>query len=792
MKRSERTVENARPWNPDKARFVSDGPARPPWWKAQIDDPVYVRASEATFMRPDDYIIGLEHNGVRRAYALWILDYYHIVNDVVGAEPFVLFSCDRCQTGDAWSTRLGDRTLSFHFGGIHNCTLTGQDLQTGSKWLIADGVSIHGELRGSLLDRMLTHHATYGEWLAAHPDTMVLQPPDDPAHRDKRHGHGAGEYYARAGISALFPRTLGDNPDLRLPENEMVFVVTHGAATRLYPLAEVKKAGGVVHETLGGDDIVVLAGPAADSFWMCGFQAKLGARKLTFDNASDAFVDRETKSRWRVDGVCVRGQLEGQRLQPLHFSFMRFHGWAWGHQNNDLFVHNAAPALSDEGGFAGFLALLRTRQLSVKVERTLINLERPNEAVAALFVRINGDRFRLMRFGSSDAAKDYVVHSPHTLRAGVIVLESDPEPAARFADAIHCQLLPDHKVPWSELVDGTSLSGAVVREALAAEFPEVDPQAVGLTELLQRLGQRGYSCEIGKAQTIDGLRTGRWIVETPRSCLRVGCQNAVFGKLDGNPFILYKFESDEAARRYLEEEKHATAIGRYVFRTTPDGMYFLTSGFGQLPDEQIPWSTFFEDKTFLAHVADILSSRSKTRAIKQYPGPPPMVIDPRHRYIARFKTEKGDFTAELTAKQTPLTVNNFVFLARDGYYNDTTFHMVQPGQYAQGGDPQGDGKGSPGYRIGDEFREELRHDAPGVLTAANREAPGTNGGQFIILLSPMPHLDGRNTAFGRVVSGMEVVRSLTPRDSEWGWPDPPPGDRLLAIEIEELRDETRR
>ena len=791
MKRSESTVDNTRPWDPDKVRFVSDGPARPPWWKAQIDDPVYVRASEANFMRPDDYIIGLEHDGVRRAYPLWILDYYHIVNDGAGADPFVLFSCDRCQTGDAWLSRLGDRMLSFHFGGIHNCTLVGQDAQTGSKWLIADGVSIYGSLRGALLERVLTHHATYGEWVAAHPDTTVLQPPEDPAHRDKRHGHGGGEYYARAGISPLFPRTLGENADLRLPENEMVLVATHGSATRLYPITEVKKAGGVVHDTLGGESVVVFAGPAADSFWMTAHYANVGDRRLTFDNGIDAFVDRETRSRWRVDGVCLRGQFEGRRLQSLQFSFMRFHGWAWGHQHNDLYVYDGAPAPVDEGGFDSFLALLRTRQLDVSVQRSLINLERPNESVAGLFVRINGDRFRLMQFDAQESAMDYVVGSAHSVRAGLVVLESDPEPAARFADAMHCQLLPDDQVAWSKLLDTTNPAGAITRAALAEVFREVEPQPLGLTDLLQGLRKHGYSCEIGKAQTIDGLKTGRWIVETPRSCLRVGCRNAVFGKIEGNPFILYKFESDEAARRYLDEEKHASRIGRYVFRTTPNGMYYLTSGFGQLPDDQIPWSTFFDDKTFLTHVAEILASHSKVPKIKQYSGPPPMIIEPRHRYVARFRTEKGAFVAELSAKDAPLTVNNFVFLARDGYYNDTTFHMVQPGQYAQGGDPKGDGKGTPGYRTADEFSDNLRHDAPGVITTANLEAPDTNGSQFIILLSPMPHLDRRNTVFGRVTDGLEVVRSLTPRDSEWGWPDPPPGDRLITVEIEEIRDEKR-
>lgn len=791
MGRFKGTVDNTRPWNPDKVRFVSDGPARPPWWKAQIDDPVYVPAAKASFMRPDDYIIGIDHGGTRKAYSLWILDYYHIVNDATDAEPFVLFSCDRCQTGDAWLARLGDLKLSFHFGGIHNCTLVGQDLQTSSKWLIADGVSIYGSLWGELLKRLLTYHTTYGEWIETYPDTLVLAPPEDPAHRDKRHGHGSGEYYARPGISPLFPRTLSENPDLRLPENEMVLVVTHGSATRLYPISEVKKAGGVVHDILDGEDIVILAGPRPDSFWIGAYHAMLDNKSFTFENKGDAFIDQETTSRWRVDGYCDGGCLEGQRLQHLQFSFMRFHGWAWGHKRNDLFEYKGEPAAVDEDIFGNFLDLLRSSQFVLEVQRHLINLERPNEAVKGLFVLINGERFRLLQFATSEAAVDYSFGSTHSIRSGLVVLESDPEPHLQFADAIHSHLLPNDKIPWSNLVDSTNHAGAKVRSALVKVFPEVKKHDIGLTELMQEIGKCGYSVEIGKIQTVDGVKTGRWIIETPRSCLRIGCQNAIFGKINGNSLILYKFKDEKAAQQYLDyEEKHASRVDRYIFRTTPEGMYYLRSEFGQLPDDQIAWSDFFEDKAFIGHVEEILAGHGK-RESRQYAAPPEMFIDPDKRYVATFKTEKGDFVVELAAKDAPVTVNNFVFLARDGYYDDTTFHTVNPRLYAQGGDPRGDGKGDPGYRFADEFSDNLCHDTPGIVTMANLGAPNTNGSQFIILFSPMPYLDGRNSAFGKVTKGLDVVRKLSPRDSEWDWPDPPPGDQLIKIDIEEIHDANR-
>jgi cyclophilin family peptidyl-prolyl cis-trans isomerase len=128
-----------------------------------------------------------------------------------------------------------------------------------------------------------------------------------------------------------------------------------------------------------------------------------------------------------------------------------------------------------------------------------------------------------------------------------------------------------------------------------------------------------------------------------------------------------------------------------------------------------------------------------------------------------------------------MTVENFVNLARSGFYDGTTFHRVITGFMAQGGDPTGTGTGGPGYTFGDEFSPDLRHDGPGVLSMANA-GPGTNGSQFFITFGRTPHLDGRHSVFGRVVEGMDVVRSIRERDPQR---DREPGDRIDTIEIEE-------
>jgi cyclophilin family peptidyl-prolyl cis-trans isomerase len=159
-----------------------------------------------------------------------------------------------------------------------------------------------------------------------------------------------------------------------------------------------------------------------------------------------------------------------------------------------------------------------------------------------------------------------------------------------------------------------------------------------------------------------------------------------------------------------------------------------------------------------------------------------MQIDPAKSYQAIFHTSRGDFTVDLFTQQAPITVNNFVFLARDGFYDGTTFHRVIKGFMAQGGDPTGTGAGGPGYQWNDEPTAlALKHDGPGVLSMANA-GRNTNGSQFFITFVPTPHLNGKHAVFGKVSSGMDVVNSIRERDPGT---DRQPGDTINSIEIVE-------
>jgi cyclophilin family peptidyl-prolyl cis-trans isomerase len=140
-----------------------------------------------------------------------------------------------------------------------------------------------------------------------------------------------------------------------------------------------------------------------------------------------------------------------------------------------------------------------------------------------------------------------------------------------------------------------------------------------------------------------------------------------------------------------------------------------------------------------------------------------MEIDPTKTYFAEIETDVGTIQIMLYADRAPKTVNNFVYLANDGYFDGVIFHRVIENFMAQGGDPTGTGTGGPGYTFEDEFHPELRHDSPGILSMANA-GPNTNGSQFFITHIPTPWLDDKHSVFGKVETGMDVVLAIPPRD----------------------------
>src|ERR1700683_2604191 len=157
---------------------------------------------------------------------------------------------------------------------------------------------------------------------------------------------------------------------------------------------------------------------------------------------------------------------------------------------------------------------------------------------------------------------------------------------------------------------------------------------------------------------------------------------------------------------------------------------------------------------------------------KQYTAPPPMAIDPNKKYTATLTTSRGEIVCELFAKEAPKTVNNFVFLARDKFYDGTAFHRVISDFMIQGGDPTGTGRGGPGYKFEDETKGSPNKHKVGSLSMANA-GPNTNGSQFFITHVVTSHLDGKHTVFGKVTKGQDVVDAVAQ------------GDQLKSVTITE-------
>ncbi len=153
----------------------------------------------------------------------------------------------------------------------------------------------------------------------------------------------------------------------------------------------------------------------------------------------------------------------------------------------------------------------------------------------------------------------------------------------------------------------------------------------------------------------------------------------------------------------------------------------------------------------------------KQSAKQQWKQPPAMQIDTETTYLVELETKKGTIKLELYPEHAPFTVNNFVFLAEAGFYDNVTFHRVISNFMIQGGDPTGSGRGGPGYRFSDETRNNPLIHERGVISMANA-GPNTNGSQFFITHAPQPHLNGRHTVFGKVIVGMGVVDNIAQGD----------------------------
>ncbi|TMK86003.1 MAG: DUF3179 domain-containing protein [Actinobacteria bacterium] len=552
-----------------------------------VDDPPMVGATEAQHMRPDDYVIGLVVGGSARAYPLWIVDYYHVVNDRAGPERFIVASCERCQSGSAFLAQPPgnrEREPLFRTVGFVNAVLLLKDLRGGSHWNHHDGAGLDRAAVGRLLPWIPAYHMEWADWADLHPDTLVMAPLEDPDHPDARHGHGREEMFARAGMDPLLTATIVGDFDRRYPENEMVLGIEADGDRWAFPLREVHREGGVVHATVGPGRVVVLAGPRPDGFTMAAFVPESDGAPVTLDRVDEGFVDRETSSLWTIEGRCVGGTSSGRALEPVRWAYLRWHSWVYPYRSTALFRSERPRAVVGRGGaierghgFGALLGALAARGHRLEVEGPPVSQRRPRESRESLTIRVDGHRVNLHRFATAGAARDFVAFEGafsvlpmapttppnRTRRVGRLVIESDPE--RRFADPIHAVPIPSSAVTWAPILDSSVIVLDVIRSLRLARYD---------------VGDVGF---------------------LPPGQLRVGCANGIALRVDADRYLLYLFDGPDQAQRYASSEPRSAAFGPMVIRATPDTMYvdqrneILYAG-----DDAIRWPGSMDEPRFRA------------------------------------------------------------------------------------------------------------------------------------------------------------------------------------------------
>ncbi len=487
--------------------------------------------------------------------------------------------------------------------GILNAQALARDLETQSLWFPAEGYSFAGELEGTMLEPMVRLQSTWAEWKALHPDTSVLDLPRDPNQRDPREGHGAEEYWARPAIDQIFITSLAIDLNRELPENEPILGLNGADALRAYPFYDLKREGGVLNDDLAGLPIVILTGPEPESIKAMVFERRVGDRTLDFEIRDGAFIDGDTESEWSIEGQAVSGPLAGEQLVPVHFFNTRWHSWCYTHPGGEIWRtdHKGAPNL-DTGLFGDAIAAWKDAGYDVLVERALLNVERPLETTAGLLVRVNGDRLKLHIFDNTTAADDYTYFFRHSVRRGLLVVESVPDPEEIYTDiATQRVRRPDDVVAWSSLLDD-----ATFLEPLDDSAPADAGFYPGLRAFFERLGD--WDCFPGIAIPMNQDLPVFSPMLTPTGRFP-GVDNGAYATIgSGDNFVMYRFTDSETAANYASDETlHAFAVDRYVFRSIPvDKFRYPRFGAVDRDPEKVAWSDLVEDEDFIADVRSIV------------------------------------------------------------------------------------------------------------------------------------------------------------------------------------------
>ncbi len=330
-----------------------------------LDDPKMVPASEADFLQDGDYVLGITVNGESRAYPTRFVWFHHVINDSIGsadhggAVPVAVSSCSVCNTGVRFDPTIDGRPIKLDFYGLYNGVVALCERETQSVVLQVDGRVITGPLMGKALPTRPMLDTTWGRWKALHPDTLVMSP-DTPYRRFySPPDHPEPRGYDR--FPAPFFRPTVTRGDLRLPAFDKVLAVTlarhdsegHDVGRtlhRAYPMATLQKRGCVVNDKLGDTPVVVFLEP--DTQTANAFSRRLDNRWLDFTqraapDGKPGFYDRQTGTRWNIEGVAQEGPLVGKSLTHLDNHLSQWYGWAAYFPDTSVYGVRGGPKPGD-------------------------------------------------------------------------------------------------------------------------------------------------------------------------------------------------------------------------------------------------------------------------------------------------------------------------------------------------------------------------------------------------------------------------------------------------------------
>ena len=479
--------------------------------------------------------------------------------------------------------------------------MTIRDEQTQSWWSANDGVSMDGPMKGTRLHWHPFYQTTFREFRELHPDgeVMVYGKDDEAWHRNPRHGHGTDYQPGSPGIEPFFLASwIGDSgePDTRLPENTLLIGINEPEALRVYPLEDVKREGGVVHERIGGTRPIAVLCPY-HSYTMAVYDAVHDGTELTFRRDGDQFLDDQTESTWTVEGRAVAGPLAGRQLRPVQWQWLEWHTFVSAHPKTTIW-RSDRPRLkdaTDDPAFRAVVAALDDAGYAVDACNWLHPTWSAISAINGLALWVRGDPLELLRFVDESDAADYMLLDRHAVQFGNFVVRSWPE--EQFSDWAHTRPLREAKIAWSKLVDDEVMV-AVVATALDPHRAATS-KARGVHSLMELIAGAGYPVRTYGARWNPGRNAdaGRCFeMQAPTRAL-----DAFRVVIDGDCFLVSRFADAASAAEYAASEPWATVqAGEIVLRSDPPGQYrapypivsFDTSV------EDVKWSRLLAEEKF--------------------------------------------------------------------------------------------------------------------------------------------------------------------------------------------------